>query len=91
MGTVLLLTVLLTKFYMFIADAALANKEQFIPANSLLFGAPVWVAPMLVGLMISSGEIVWLFTMFASITLAMMVDADFNFVYMFLIYFYFHI
>ena len=37
---------------------------------------------MLVGLMITSGEIVWLFTIFLAITLAMMTDTQFNFVYL---------
>lgn len=82
MGTVVLLTVLTTKLYVFIADAALLRKQIPVPANNLLFGAPVWAGPMLVGLMITSGEIVWLFTIFLSITLAMMVDVDFNFVYL---------
>lgn len=82
MGTVVVLIVLLTKLYMFIADGAFAHKLNMVPANSLLFAAPVAAGPMLVGLMITSGEIVWLFTIFLSITLAMMVDLDFNFVYM---------
>jgi putative nucleotidyltransferase with HDIG domain len=82
MGSVVLLVVLLTKMYMFLVDAAFANKMDVIPANSLLFGAPVAAGPMLVGLMISYGEIVWLFTIFMAITLAMMVDVDFNFVYL---------
>jgi len=82
MGSVLLLVVLLTKLYIFITDAAFAHKLDVVPANSLLFAAPVAAGPMLVGLMITSGEIVWLFTIFLSITLAMMVDIDFNFVYL---------
>ncbi|MBX3022083.1 MAG: HDIG domain-containing protein [Bdellovibrionales bacterium] len=82
MGSVVLLTVVLTKLYMFLTDSALAHKGSQIPANSLLFAAPIWTGPMLVGLMITSGEIVWLFTIFLSITLAMMVDTNFNFVYL---------
>jgi putative nucleotidyltransferase with HDIG domain len=82
MGSVLLLVVLLTKIYMFITDAAFASKGDFIPVNSLIFGAPIAAGPMLVGLMISAGEIVWLFTMFTSIALAFMVDSNFNFVYL---------
>lgn len=82
MGSVVLLVVLLTKVYMFITDAAFAAHGDAIPANSLIFGAPVAVGPMLVGLMISAGEIVWLFTIFLSIALALMVDPNFNFVYL---------
>lgn len=82
MGTVVLLVVLVTKLYMFVTDAAFANKATQIPTNSLLYAAPIWAGPMLVGLMITSGEIVWLFTIFLSITLAMMVDVNLNFVYL---------
>lgn len=82
MGSVIFLTVLLTKLYMFVTDAVFANKASMIPTNSLLFAAPIAAGPMLVGLMITSGEIVWLFTIFLSITLAMMVDVSFNFVYL---------
>lgn len=82
MGTVLFVVVFLTKLYMFFTDAAFAHKFNVIPANSLLFAAPVSAGPMLVGLLITSGEIVWLFTIFLSITMAMMVDIELNFVYL---------
>lgn len=82
MGSVVLFIVLMTKLYMFVTDAAFAQKANSIPPNALLFAAPIAAGPMLVGLMITSGEIVWLFTMFLSITLAMMVDSNFNFVYL---------
>lgn len=82
MGSVVLLVVLVTKVYMYIADAAFASKGDLIPANALLYGAPVTMGPMLVGLMITSGEIVWLFTIFSAIALALMVDINFNFTYL---------
>ena len=84
MGSVLVLVVIMTKAYIFITDAAFISKGDVIPANSLLYGAPVAVGPMLVGLMISAGEIVWLFTLFMAIALALMVDTNFNFVYLLL-------
>ena len=82
MGSVVLLTVILAKLYMFVTDAALLHKQLSIPTNNLLFAAPTWAGPMLVGLMISSGEMVWLVTIFQAITLAMMVDVDFSFIYL---------
>lgn len=82
MGTVVMLTALTMKAYMYLTDAAFASKAEVIPANSLLWAAPVAAGPMLVGLMITSGEIVWLFTMFLSITVAMMMDTNFNFTYL---------
>ncbi|MGE0528689.1 MAG: HD family phosphohydrolase [Bdellovibrionales bacterium] len=82
MCTVVLLVVMTTKVYMFVTDAAFASRAETLPANSLLFAAPVAAGPMLVGLMISAGEIVWLFTIFLAIILAMMVGHDFSFVYL---------
>jgi cyclic-di-AMP phosphodiesterase PgpH len=82
MGAVVLLTVLVLKLYLFVTDATITSKATSIPPNSILFAAPVAVGPMLVGLMISAGEIVWLFTMFMAITLAFMVDANFNFIFL---------
>ena len=57
MGSVVLLVVLLTKVYMYLADAAFASRADLIPVNSLIYGAPVAAGPMLVGLMITQGEI----------------------------------
>lgn len=84
MCTVLIFVVIMTKAYIFITDAIFISKGDVIPANSLIFGAPVAVGPMLVGLMISAGEIVWLFTIFMAIALALMVDTSFTFSYMLL-------
>lgn len=82
MGTVVMLIVVMTKGYMLITDALLSTKGAPIPATSLLFAAPVAAGPMLVGLMITAGEIVWLFTIFMAITLAFMVDPNFNFIFL---------
>lgn len=81
MGSVVLLVVLMTKVYMFLTDAAFA-KSTVIPGNSLLYAAPVATGPMLVGLMITAGEIVWLFTIFLAITLALTVDPAYTFIYL---------
>ncbi len=81
MGSVVMLIVLMTKGYLYLVDAAFAGKADVIPVNSLLYAAPIAAGPMLVGLMIASVEIVWLFSIFMAITVAMMVDASFNFVY----------
>ncbi len=81
MGSVVALVVLMTKVYMFITDAAFVTKADLIPTNALLYAAPVAAGPMLVGLMISGGGIVWLFTIFLSIALALMVDFNFSFTY----------
>ncbi len=81
MGSVVLLVVVMLKVYMFLTDAAFA-RSTVIPANSLLYAAPVATGPMLVGLMITAGEIVWLFTIFLAITLALTVDPSYTFIYL---------
>lgn len=83
MGVVLLLVVALTKLFLFMADASLLSRfGNSIPAGSLMFAAPVASGPMLVGLMISSGEIVWLFTIFLAIAVAFMADPGMSFSYL---------
>jgi putative nucleotidyltransferase with HDIG domain len=81
MGLVTLLVVLITKAVIFFTDAAFLSKYgQVLPEESLLFLAPVAAGPMLVGLLISSGEVVWLFTVFLATALGIMVDMQFPFI-----------
>ncbi|MGZ3772630.1 MAG: HD family phosphohydrolase [Bdellovibrio sp.] len=69
-----------TKIYLFITDAAFASKlSHILPPSVFLFAAPVAAGPMLVGLLISYGELVWLFTAFMAFCLGIMVDYNFSF------------
>ncbi|XGC82086.1 HD family phosphohydrolase [Bdellovibrio bacteriovorus] len=78
--------VFFTKIYLFMIDAAFASKlGHLIPPTAFLFAAPVAAAPMLVGLLISYGEIVWLFTAFMSVCLGIMVDYNFSFMFISLV------
>ena len=78
MGTVLILISMITKFYLFIVDGSFVDEfSSSIPASSFLFAAPVAAGPMLVGLLIPYGEMVWLFTLFLSVVVALMVDPSF--------------
>ncbi|MFM6927664.1 MAG: HD family phosphohydrolase [Bdellovibrio sp.] len=71
-------TVLCTKVYLFITDAAFVSKlGHIVPASFFLFAAPVAAGPMLVGLLVTSGEIVWLFTAFTAVCLGIMVDYNY--------------
>lgn len=80
MGVVLVLVSLITKLYLFIVDGSFVNEfSSTVPASSFLFAAPVAAGPMLVGLLIPYGEIVWLFTLFLSVVVALMVDPSFYF------------
>lgn len=72
--------VVMTKFYMFVADAAFISKwGSYFTHAVFLFAAPVAAGPMIVGLIIASGELVWLFTAFLSLSLAIMEDFNFTF------------
>ncbi|HEY1080430.1 MAG TPA: HDIG domain-containing protein [Bdellovibrio sp.] len=75
-----------TKIYLFMTDAAFASKmSHLIPASVFLYAAPVAAGPMLVGLLITYGEIVWLFTAFLSVCLGIMVDYNFAFMFVTLV------
>lgn len=72
--------VLLTKTWLFISDAAFVSKlAKSIPPSFFLFAAPVAAGPMMVGLLITYGEVVWLFTAFLAMSLGIMVDFNFAF------------
>jgi len=79
MGTVSLLLVIVCKFFFFILAEVLQGKFTSIPAMSYKFLLPVSAGPMIVGLLIFSGEVVWLFTAFLSMALAIMMDFSFSF------------
>ncbi|MCB0368760.1 MAG: HDIG domain-containing protein [Bdellovibrionales bacterium] len=69
-----------TKFYMFIADATFVSKlGSYFTHAVFLFAAPVAAGPMLIGLIIQSGEVVWLFTAFLSLALGVMEDFNYTF------------
>lgn len=75
-----------TKIYLFITDAAFASKlGHLIPATVFLYAAPVAAGPMLVGLLVTYGEIVWLFTAFLSVLLGIMVDYNYGFMFVSLV------
>lgn len=75
-----------TKIYLFVSDAAFVSKlGHFLPASVFLYAAPVAAGPMLVGLLITYGEIVWLFTAFLSVCLGIMVDYNFSFMFVSLV------
>ncbi|MCX7977643.1 MAG: HD family phosphohydrolase, partial [Bdellovibrionaceae bacterium] len=71
--------VLVTKIYLFLMQAALGNRIEAIPAIAFLYAAPVAAGPMLVGLLIASGEVVWIYTAFQAVCLGIMEDFNFGF------------
>ncbi|RYZ69726.1 MAG: HD family phosphohydrolase, partial [Proteobacteria bacterium] len=80
MGAVLLIVVAITKFFIFLTNTAFSTTfGTMIPESAFTFAAPVTAGAMLVGLLITSGEIVWIFTLFLAIVLGLMVDMKFSF------------
>ncbi len=80
MGLVTFLVILLTKLFLFMTDAAfMARFGHVLTPQFFLFLAPVAAGPMLVGLLIAYGEVVWLFTAFMSIALGLMAENNYSF------------
>lgn len=81
MGIVTLVIIFVAKIFLFFTEAAFVSKfGSQLPNSMFLYAAPVAAGPMLVGLLIPSGEVVWLFTAFLSIVLGLMTEL--NFAYM---------
>lgn len=81
MGIVTLITVVISKLFLFLTETALVSRfGSWLPSEMFLYGMPVAAAPMLVGLLIQSGEVVWLFTAFLSVVVGLMTEM--NFAYM---------
>lgn len=75
MGFVMLLTVSVTKLFMFMTNTAFASKYgTMIPDTAIVFLAPVAAGAMLVGLLITAGELVWIFSMVLAIVVGFMVE-----------------
>ncbi|HVK61960.1 MAG TPA: HDIG domain-containing protein, partial [Bdellovibrionales bacterium] len=80
MGVVTVIIVAMTKFFLFLTNTAFSTTfGSMIPENAFLFAAPVAAGPMLVGLLILSGEVVWIFSLFLAVVLGLMVDMKFSF------------
>ncbi len=80
MGLVTLLTVAMTKVFLYMTEAAFVERfGDAIPSTVFLFAAPVAAAPMLVGLLIISGQVVWLFTIFMAFVLSLLADMHVGF------------
>jgi cyclic-di-AMP phosphodiesterase PgpH len=61
-------------------DAAFVERYHYmIPASAFAYAAPVAAGAMLVGLLISAGEMVWIYSVFLSLALTFMVDLNFSF------------
>lgn len=79
MGVILLGNVLLAKAFLYVADAAFSMRYTNIPPTFYLYLVPAAAGSMLVGLLITTGELVWLYTIFQAISLSLMVDFNYGY------------
>lgn len=72
--------VFFTKVFLFVMDAAFLSRHiPWLTTDFFRALAPIAVAPMLVGLLVGTGEVVWLFTAFMAICMGIMEDFHFGF------------
>ena len=80
MGVITTLVVVISRTFIFLIDAAFVEKYgNIIPQMAYLCAAPVAAGAMLVGLLISTRELVWIFTVFLASVMALMTDLNFSF------------
>lgn len=80
MCLIALFSVVSVKLFLFITEAAFASKfGSTFPSTMFLYMAPVAAAAMLVGLLIPSGEVVWLFTAFLSIIMGFTTEHQYSY------------
>ena len=81
MGVVTLVVVGLCKFTLALGESELiARFGHSLPETSMMYLMPVAAGPMMVGLLVASGEILWLFTIFLASSIGVMVDMNFAFI-----------
>ncbi|MBT4760337.1 MAG: HDIG domain-containing protein [Bdellovibrionaceae bacterium] len=80
MTLVTFMTVLMTKLFIFITDAAFLDKYgSIIPSTFFLYAAPVVSGSMIIGMLVNSGNMVWLYTCFLSLVMATMMGMDLSY------------
>ncbi len=80
MGAVVLSVVAITKFFIFLTNTAFSTTfGSMIPESAFIYAAPSAAGAMLVGLLITSGEVVWIFSLFIAVVLGLMVDQKFSY------------
>lgn len=78
MGTVILITLFMIKFFLFVTEEAFVSRfNKDTPTQAFLYLAPVASGPMLLGLLISYSEVLWIFILFITIVIGILVDMNF--------------
>ncbi|MDZ4662041.1 MAG: HDIG domain-containing protein [Pseudomonadota bacterium] len=77
---VTILMVTICKLFWFMTDGSTnALLGIDIPNAAFMYLAPIAAGPMLISLLVTYGEILWLFTLFLSVALSYLVDSSFQF------------
>lgn len=80
MAIILLGEVIVTKLFLFMTEGAFVGKfGQLVPSNFFVYLAPVAAGPMLVGLLVTAGEVVFMYTLFLSFVMGLMLEMNFAF------------
>jgi len=79
MATVLVCMVLITKLVLFVSAAFDEKLRSIIPSDAYVYLVPIAAGPMLVGLLISSGEVVWLFSLMMATIVSLLADRSYEF------------
>lgn len=80
MGLVTLAMAGLCRVFFFLLTGALENQTGLqVPSNLFVYALPAAAGPMLIGLLITSGEVIFLYTLFSAMILSFMVDFNFGF------------
>lgn len=75
MSVITTLVVILARVFYFVIDSVMADKFG-IPQIAYLVAAPIAAGPMLVGLLIVSAEVVWIFTLLLAVVMAVMTQLN---------------
>jgi putative nucleotidyltransferase with HDIG domain len=79
MALVTLMIIIVSKFVYFVAIEAIDRKlGLLIPESAYMYLLPIAAGPMIVGLLITSGEVVWLFTTFLAAAVSIMLGYSFE-------------
>ena len=77
LGFITIFSVLFVKLFWFITETAVVSKfGDVIPSEVFMYLAPLAFAGMVAGLLILSGEVIWIYTAFMSFVLGLMTEMN---------------
>lgn len=79
MSVIALFSILIVKLFDLTFEVIFSQLRERFASEDLMYASPIVLGPILVGLLIPAGEIVWLFTAFLAIVFGVMDGFDFTF------------